>query len=317
MEINMRKWNYDFQVPEKKKVRVIIHTDAKNEADDQYAIAHHLMTDKIIVKGIVGAHFENGFNSYGHGETAKASVAEVNKILDLMDLTGDYPVLLGSGLPMVDEQTPADTEGARFIIKEAMKDDPKPLFIACQGSLTDVASAILLEPAICERMTIIWIGGGNYPEGGFEFNLKQDIAAANVIFKSKVPVWQVPIDVYKQMSVTLAELQLHVKPHGRIGKYLFEQMVEFNDRAGNFDHIWPHGEIWGLGDSPTVGLLLYENERTDVYDMVSAPTVDYETMSYIHGQGNREIRVYKDANARLTLADFFAKMAINFPEQDS
>ena len=313
----MRKWNYDFQVPEKKKVRVIIHTDAKNEADDQYAIAHHLMTDKIIVKGIVGGHFENGFNPYGHGKTAEASVAEVNKILDLMDLTGDYPVLLGSGLPMADEQTPADTEGARFIIEEAMKDDPKPLFIACQGSLTDVASAILLEPAICERMTIIWIGGGNYPEGGFEFNLKQDIAAANVVFQSKVPVWQVPMGVYKQMSVTLAELQLNVKPHGRIGKYLFEQMVAFNDKAGNSDYHWPHGEIWGLGDSPTVGLLLFESEKTDVFDMVPAPTVDYETMSYIHGQDNREIRVYKDANARLTLSDFFAKMAINFPEQDS
>lgn len=313
----MRKWNYDFQVPEKKKVRVIIHTDAKNEADDQYAIVHHLMTDHIVVKGIVGGHFNKGFNVYGDGETAKASVAEVNKLLDLMDLTGDYPVLLGAGYPIPDEQTPIDTDGARFIIEEARRDDPKPLFVACQGSLTDVASAILMAPEICERMTIIWIGGGNYPQGGFEFNLMQDIAAANVIFKSKVPVWQVPMGVYKQMSVSLAELQLNVKPHGRIGKYLFEQMVEFNNKLGNNDYLWPHGEIWGLGDSPTVGLLMFENEKTDVFDLVPAPVVDYETMAYIHGQNNREIRVYKDANARMTLADFFAKMAINFPEQDS
>lgn len=313
----MRKWNYEFKVPEKKKVRVIIHTDAKNEADDQYAIVHHLMTDKIVVKGLVGGHFNGGFNTYGEGETAKASVAEINKLLDLMDLTGEYPVLLGSGFPMVDEQTPTDTEGARFIIDEAMKDDPKPLFIACQGALTDVASAILLQPEICSRMTIIWIGGGNYPEGGFEFNLKQDIAAANVVFKSSVPIWQVPMGVYKQMSVSLAELQQQVRPHGRIGKYLFEQMVAFNEKLGDVDYPWPHGEIWGLGDSPTVGLLMFENEKTDVFDMVPAPTVDYETMKYIHGQNNREIRVYKDANARLTLADFFAKLAINFPGQDS
>ncbi len=29
-----------FTVPENKKMRVILHTDAKNEADDQYAILH-------------------------------------------------------------------------------------------------------------------------------------------------------------------------------------------------------------------------------------------------------------------------------------
>ena len=37
-------WNYAYTVPENKKVRVIVHTDCKNEADDQYAVAHHLMT---------------------------------------------------------------------------------------------------------------------------------------------------------------------------------------------------------------------------------------------------------------------------------
>ena len=34
--------------------------------------------------------------------------------------------------------------------------------------------------------------------------------------------------------------------------------------------------------------------------------------SYVPGKAGREIRVYKDANARLTLEDFFAKLAINY-----
>ena len=44
-------WNYAYTVPENKKVRVIVHTDCKNEADDQYAVAHHLMTPRFDVKG--------------------------------------------------------------------------------------------------------------------------------------------------------------------------------------------------------------------------------------------------------------------------
>ena len=32
-------WKYAYQVPENKKIRVIVHTDCKNEADDQFALA--------------------------------------------------------------------------------------------------------------------------------------------------------------------------------------------------------------------------------------------------------------------------------------
>ena len=50
-------WKYAYQVSENKKIRVIVHTDCKNEADDQFALAHHLMTPKFDVRGIVAGHF--------------------------------------------------------------------------------------------------------------------------------------------------------------------------------------------------------------------------------------------------------------------
>lgn len=50
------------------------------------------------------------------------------------------------------------------------------------------------------------------------------------------------------------------------------------------------------------------------YDMVPAPRIA-EDMTYIHGQDNREIRVYKYLDARLTLEDFFAKLALNFDDE--
>lgn len=68
----------------------------------------------------------------------------------------------------------------------------RPLYIGMQGAITDLACAILMEPRICERMTCIWIGGADYPEGGEEFNLMSDINAANVVLSSSMPLWQVP-----------------------------------------------------------------------------------------------------------------------------
>lgn len=309
----MRKWNYDFDVPDQKKIRMLVYTDCKNEADDQFALAHHLMTPKFIVKGIIAGHFNGNPQEYGEGHTAQASLDEVHKVLKLMDVEDGYgdKVAKGSEYPLKDEFTPIESDGARMIIEEAMKDDPHPLFIGCQGAITDLASAILLEPKICDRMTAIWIGGGMYPEGGFEFNCQQDVAAANVVMKSTMPVWQVPIMIYKQMSVTLAELQLNVKPCGELGKYLFEQMVEFNNKKADDAH-WPHGEMWGLGDSPTIGVLLEEGEKEDIFDMHEAPIIDYNDLSYSFDGTHREIRVYKQLNARTTLNDFYAKLKLNF-----
>lgn len=303
-------WNYKFTVPENKKVRVIVSTDCKNEADDQFAVAHHLMTPRFDVKGIVAGHFWKNPQMYGELGTAKASYDEVLKLLDIMEVKDKYPVLMGAARGLENEETPMDCEGARFIIEEAMKEDTRPLYIACQGALTDVASALLLEPEIASRMTVIWIGGGDYPDGGFEFNLMMDVHAANVVFASQVPVWQVTKSLYKVMAVSLAELQLKVEPCGAIGKYLFEQMVDFNEYAAGYEMAWPHGEIWGLGDQGTIAVLMEELEK-ESYHMVPAPRVA-EDMHYIHGQGNREIRVYDYLDARLTLEDFFAKLKLNF-----
>lgn len=311
----VKKLNYTFSVPDNKRIRMIVCTDCKNEADDQFALAHHLMTPMFQMKGIIAGHFNLMPRQYGDGHTAQASLDEVNKVLDLMDLTGVCPVCKGAEYPMPDENTPSPSEGADRIIKEALKEDPHPLYVACQGALTDIASALLLCPEIAHRLTIIWIGGAAYPEGGEEFNLRQDIAAANVVMKSEAPLWQVPSNVYKKVTVSLAELQLKVQPMGKIGNYLYQQMVDFNNTFYQFSE-WPHGEIWGLGDSPTVGILLAEVQRRDMYEEIMAPIISYEDMTYEFNGQNRMIRVYKDPNAELTLRDFFAKLQLNYGDID-
>lgn len=298
---------YKFTCPEQKKIRLIIDTDAKNEADDQFAIVHHLLSQKVIIKGMIGAHFEKR-HDMGQEKSMEMSYDELNKILDLMDLTGKYPVLKGAAHAMPNRMTPVMSEGAEFIIEEAMKEDERPLYAVFLGAITDLASAYLAEPRIAERLHVVWIGGGQWPCGGFEFNLMQDINAANVVFSSNLSMWQVPIDVYKQVKITLAELQVKVAPYGKIGRYLFEQMVEFNNEWAE-NKGFPEGEAWVLGDQPTVSVLLDSHECA--YDYKPAPFVTDE-MFYVHGQNNRPIRVYKYVDTRMTMEDFYAKLKINY-----
>ncbi|MDQ8734908.1 nucleoside hydrolase [Paenibacillus sp. LHD-38] len=294
-----------FEVPEKKQIRVIINSDAKCEADDQYAIVHAILSPRLQIKGLIGAHF--GTRS---ATGAEDSYQEILHVLDLMGLSEKYKVVKGANHKIPNILTPVPSEGANLIIKEAMKDDSLPLFVTFQGPLTDLASAYLQEPRIANRLTAVWIGGGTYPNGDTEFNLSNDIEAAKVVFDSPIPLWQVPKNVYDMVRVGLAELAVKVRPHGEIGRYLYEYLIQHNIKNGNRPQ-WPKGEIWVLGDSPAVSLLL--DDQVFDYDLIEAPEITSE-MGYRHKPGNRKIRVYRSVDSRFILEDFYAKLElfINF-----
>ena len=159
-----------FEVPEEKKLRVIIDTDAACEADDPFAIVHALLSPKLMVKGILAEHFrEEG--------SMERSYEEIRVILEAMDM--DVPFFKGQRGPM-DSGSGEEplSEGVQFIIEEALKEEEHPLYILCQGAVTNVAAAMKACPAILSRMTVIWIGThGEAPKRApfREFNAGNDI----------------------------------------------------------------------------------------------------------------------------------------------
>lgn len=298
----MRYTNYKFSVPEEKVVRVIMDTDAKNEADDQFAIVHALLSPKFENVGFIAAHF---------GPRAKDGVMqsykEIETIFDKMHFSKENMIYKGANEALVDRKTPIMSEGAKLIIDEAMKDDSRPLYVLFLGPLTDLASAYLIEPRIAKRLTAIWIGGGSYPSGAIEFNLQNDVNAANVVFSSPIELWQVPKNVYEMLPISLAEIELKMSNCGEIGNYLLEQLDRHAHEPSAVNNSFRTGETWVLGDSPAVGLLLYEHRF--MYDWVQAPFITSD-MTYAHTKINRPIRVYRGIDSRLILDDLVAKLAL-------
>ncbi|GFI65094.1 pyrimidine-specific ribonucleoside hydrolase RihB [Lachnospiraceae bacterium] len=293
---------YAFEVPAEKQVRVILDSDAKNEADDQFALVHGLLSPKFDVVGMVAAHFGRRLP-----DSMERSYGEMEVLLDKMGFSKEGLLFHGCEKSLDQTGEPEASEGVQLIIREAMKADDRPLYIALMGPLTDIAAAYLLEPRIAGRIKVIWIGGGPYPHGGPEFNLGNDIRACNVIFGSDLEVWQVPKNVYEMMPVSLAELEYRVRPCGEIGRYLFEQLVECSLSESARKSPFRTGETWVLGDSPSVGLILYEDRFS--YDWKQAPHVTGDA-AYYFDQRNRPIRVYRSVDSRLILEDMYAKLAL-------
>ncbi|MFI7614914.1 nucleoside hydrolase [Nonomuraea terrae] len=281
--------------------RVIINTDAKNEADDQFAIVHGLLSPTFDLRGLIPAHFGTRRTKRSMEESRE----EIDLLLDLLGTTGSVPVADGAPTALPDEHTPVDSPGARLIIEEsklASQDDP--LHVAFLGPLTDMASAILLDPELVRRpVVVIWIGGPGYrgyAEGPqIEFNLSNDIHAANVVFGSGITVWQVPRDVYTKVSVSYAELEEQIGDAGPLGRYLIEQLREWN-AAHHPEPI----ESRSLGDSPAIALMLFPQSGN--LRVRPAPRFGADG-SYLPGS-NHPIWVCEEVDVRFLLADMFAKI---------
>ena len=281
--------------------RVIIDTDAKNEADDQFAIVHALLSTSITVRGLIAAHFGTSRSDRSMEESRE----EIDLLLEHMGLEQQVTVANGAPSGIPDEETPRDSAGAQLIIAESKLASPDdPLFVAFLGPLTDMASAVLLDPSLVDRdVVVIWIGGVGYggveTYPGVEFNLRNDIAAANVVYDSGITVWQVPSNVYSQVSVSYTELEEKIGGTSKLADYLINQTVEWNRTY------WPEPiESRSLGDSPAISLLLYP--RGGNFRIVPAPRFGQEG-HYLPGSGH-PIRVVESVDVRFLLEDMFAKI---------
>ncbi len=305
------KMGFNFTIPDYKKIRVIIDTDAACEADDPFAIVHGLLSPKLIVKGIVAEHFKEA-------GSMERSYDEIQTILDNLredygahhkttytELPFDIPVLKGQKGPL--SADPEVSEAVTFIINEAKKEDEHPLFILCQGAITNVAKAIMTEPEIKDKVTVIWIGThGEAPcKAPFtEFNSVNDIEAANYVLQSGVNLWLVPSHVYITINIGIAEIQRRIGRCGKTGQHLFENLVNYNNSsfAG-----WTRGESWSLGDSPAIAIAI--NPGCGHYHDATAPLVLEDTSSEVK-EDNPKIRIYTDADSRYILEDFISKLEI-------
>ena len=288
----------DFDVRDEKKIRVIVDTDAACEADDPFAIAHALLSPKLMVRAIIAAHF-------GRAGSMEKSYDGIHRLMNAMHRTEN--VLRGEEYPL--DQCGEMSEGVRFIIEEARREDSHPLFVLCLGALSNIARALKEAPDIAQKMTIVAIGGHSYEitEAPFrEFNFGNDIEAANAVLGSAAEVWQIPSSVYSVVWIGLAELQRRIRPCGEAGKYLFDQLIACNmsDEAA-----WTAGECWTLGDSPAVGVTLTPN--CGRWHMARIKHVNEDT-TYSEIPDGRFIRLYDSVDNRYLLEDFIAKLEITY-----
>ena len=253
-------------------VDMVLDTDAYNEIDDQFAISYALhATEKLNVLALYAAPFFNN-RSNSPADGMERSYQEILKLLRLSKL--ECPVYRGSDRYLPDEQTPVASDAAKHLTELAMRYSPeKPLYVVAIGAITNVASALLMKPEIADNIVVVWLGGNALEwHDNIEFNIRQDVASARVVFASGAPLVMLPcLGVVSTFTSTEPELTYWLKGKNDLCDYLVQHTVE----AANE---YAKGRVWSrvIWDVTTVGWLLNDGRRFMLDKLIPTPIPEYD-----------------------------------------
>ena len=263
--------------------RVIVDNDFAGDPDGLVSLAHVLLTDDVQVELItctpvdpVLAHLAGVDAS----ATASLGARAAHALLEVLGST-DHDVVGGA-----EDFAPRDepSQAARAIVEVCLAESDVPLAILCGGPLTNVAAALALEPAIRERVTLVWIGGSL--NDAPEYNRDTDPSAAASVLASGIPVVQIPRETYERLRVSVAEVREDLAHTSYPGRWLAERLLDLPA------FVTLHGVIT-LGDSALAA--------------VAGLDPDFRP-----GAG----RVVTEIDMRLLWGDLLAKLSLHHQEVD-
>ena len=292
----------NLSVPES-RVDVVLDTDAYNEIDDQYAIAYLLKSkEKLNTKAIYAAPFFNS-NSVSPKDGMEKSYNEILKLISLLGEKVD--VFKGSDRYLDNENTPVISPAAQDLAERVKNYSPQnPLYVIAIGAITNIASAILLNPEIAENAVVIWLGGhALHYHDTKEFNMYQDVAAARVVMQSGVPFVQLPcMGVVNSFAVSKQELEFWLKGKNDLADYLAENTI-------NAAESYAKGSAWTrvIWDVTAVAWLLNDSERFMESRIIPTPIPTYDNFYATDYNGHPMRYVYNIKRDNL-MNDLFRKL---------
>lgn len=225
----MAKWENDndlaivraLQLPPG-KLKVVLDSDTYNETDDQFEITWALChEERLEIQGFYAAPFLNG-RSESPADGMLKSYHEIAKLLKLAGFDQKFPIKQGAKSFLTKADEAQTSEAVDHLIETAFALADEKLYVVATGALTNVASAIIKEPRIVDRIVVVWLGGQPfYWPSAFEFNLSQDKFAVNTVLDSKVPLVLVPaMSVASDLKTTPLEIDHYLLETSDAGDYL-------------------------------------------------------------------------------------------------
>ena len=287
--------------PPRDRVKMVLDTDTYNEVDDQFALAYSLLSpEKLDVLAVYAAPYFNDRSS-GPEDGMEKSYEEIVRLLGKMGRPSEGFVFKGSRGYLPDGETPVESAAARDLVKKAMAmPEGELLYVVAIGAITNVASAILMEPEIAKKICVVWLGGHPLSAStAREFNLMQDVPAARVVLDCGVPFTLVPcMGVASHLLATVPDMKDAIGGKNALCDALVELFGEYSS-----DHFGWAKEIW---DVSTIAYLVNPDWIPTVLEHSPLLTDDCH---WAHDAHRHFIRVATFAHRTPIFRDLYRKLA--------
>jgi len=240
----------------------------------------------------------------GTEEGERLSYREILRVFDLCGADPAGKVFRGSPRYLDSVEDPVESPAARFIIERALADE-RPLYILAMGAVTNIVSALLMEPKIIERIVVVWTSAFpsyapfcNRPS----LNLVQDPPASRLLFDSGVPLVYLPgYHVGAQLKISLPEMERFVRGRGDIGNYL-HHLYTNNPLHRMFAITGTETKTWVIWDIITVAWLLDAGYVSTF--LTTSPLLD-DSLHWRHPGGRHPILEAFDLDRDAIFEDFY------------
>jgi inosine-uridine nucleoside N-ribohydrolase len=235
------------------RIPVVLSTDVGNEIDDQWAVTYLLLQPKFEVLGVLSAHAPTIAAPAGH--TSYRILVDV--VENRLGMRKHPPLIEGGSEPLLDAVTGKRSPAVDFLIKTSRRfSKDNRLTVLMIGAATDVASAILLDASIVDRIRVIQMGFTN-EQGGEEFNVANDVHAVQAILNSKVPLVIGPGDVCRaSLAVSFEGARKMLARRGAIGAWLWEEYQAWYFRVVKPMRVNDFSKSWPIWDNITLAYVL-------------------------------------------------------------
>jgi inosine-uridine nucleoside N-ribohydrolase len=212
------------------RLPIFLSTDVGCEIDDQWPMLHLLGDPRFDLRVIASAQAP-GEAIPPPPATNSATLAR-HIIRDRLRLANPPQVVSGSNEPLASVKDPRESEAATALLRTSRRfNSSNRLTVLVIGAATDVASALLQDQTLQDRIRIVAMGFQS-AESGDEFNIRNDPHAWRVILGSRVPLVVGDQAVTtRRLSLTRAEAQQVLKGLGPIGAWLLRDYDVWYDRV--------------------------------------------------------------------------------------
>ena len=234
---------------EGQRYRIIVSTDIGGTDPDDFQSMVHLLvyTDVFDIEGLISSPFDKG---------RKRDILQVIDCYErdyenLETYSDRYPT--PAALRAITKQGETErapyagvrrsTEGSRWIVQCARRDDPRPLYVLVWGLIEDLAQALHDAPDILPKLHVYWIGGPNkkWSPDAYQYIVdhhpKLWIIEANATYRG----WFTGGNQSGQWG-NRAFVKQHIAGKGALGDFFVSQKGDIK-----------------MGDTPSVGWLLKGN----------------------------------------------------------